>query len=207
MHNWRYWLQSFCNYGLYSSTAEVAGFLMCDLHVKGIVLYYWSSLRCVKCCILIYYMRLKFPHTAVALLVLESDGACTSLNGHCARKSAVLVLDWCYKARGDREQNLWRFWLPAGCIKQWCDRASVFGCLSNKCLKAEQWSSDLAVSRTLTKHSDIQSENTRFKTLSLSPLTTVHIDLADSSVLHLLILRSLSILSGCPIINTQLQPR
>jgi len=28
----------------------------------------------------------------VVLLVLESDGACTGLNGHCARKCAVLVL-------------------------------------------------------------------------------------------------------------------
>jgi len=54
----------------------------------------------------IYYRGLKFPHTAVVLLVLESYGACTSLSGHPARKSAVLVLICCYKARGDREQDL-----------------------------------------------------------------------------------------------------
>ena len=42
----------------------------------------------------------------MALLVLESDGACTGLNGHCGRKSAVLVLVCCYKARGAREQDL-----------------------------------------------------------------------------------------------------
>jgi hypothetical protein len=94
------------------------------------------------------------------------------------------------------------YWLPAGFIRQWCDRASVYVCLSNKRLKAEQWSSDLSLSCTLTKHCDIQNENTGFKTSSLSPLTTIHIDLADSSVLPLLFLRSLSILSGCPITNT-----
>jgi len=74
-------------------------------------------------------------------------------------------------------------------------------CLSNKCLKVEQWSSDLAVSCTLTKHCDIQSENTKFKTLRLSPLNRIRIDVADSCVLPLVFLRSLSILSGCPIIN------
>ena len=176
MHNWRYWQQRFCNYGLYSSTAEVSGFLVYQLHIKGIVLCYWGSLRCVKIWIVIYCRGLKFPHTAVVLLVLESDGACTGLNGHCARKSAVLVLVWCYKARGDREQDLWRYWLPAGCNKQWSDRASGCGWSSNRCLKVEKWSSGIAVSRTLTKHCDIQRENTSFKTLSLSALTTIHID-------------------------------
>jgi hypothetical protein len=54
----------------------------------------------------IYYRGLKLPHRAVVVLVLESDGACTGLNGHCARKSAVLVLVCCYKASSDREQYL-----------------------------------------------------------------------------------------------------
>ena len=45
---------------------------------------------------MICYRGLKFPQRAVVLLVLESDGACTILNGHSARKSAVLVLvQWC----------------------------------------------------------------------------------------------------------------
>jgi hypothetical protein len=137
----------------------------------------------------------------VVVLVLESDGACTSLNGHCARKSAGLVLVCYYKARGDREQYLWRYWLSEGCIKQRCDRASGYGCFSSKCLRGEQWSIDLAVSHNLAKHSDIQSGNTRFKMLWLSPLTGIPIDVADSCVLPLLFLRSLSILSGCPVIN------
>jgi len=34
----------------------------------------------------------KFPHRAAVLIVLESDGACTGLNGRSARTSAVLVL-------------------------------------------------------------------------------------------------------------------
>ena len=70
--------------------------------------------------------------------MLESDGACTGLNGHCARKTRMLVLVCCYKARGDREQDLQSYRLPEGCIKKWCDRASGYGCLSNKCLKGEQ---------------------------------------------------------------------
>jgi len=42
---------------------------------------------------------LNFPHGALVLLVLESDGACTSLNGHSARKNTVLILEWCYKPK------------------------------------------------------------------------------------------------------------
>ena len=41
---------------------------------------------------MIYYKGLKFPRRSLVVLVLESDGAYTSLNGHSARKSAVLVL-------------------------------------------------------------------------------------------------------------------
>ena len=93
------------------------GFLVYQHHITGIVLYYGSSLRCIKIWIVIYYRGLKFPHRAAILLVLESDCACTGLNGHCARKTEVLVLVFCYKARGDREQDLWRYWLPEGCIK------------------------------------------------------------------------------------------
>jgi hypothetical protein len=49
--------------------------------------------------------------------------------------------------------------------------------------------------------SDIQSENTRFDTLWLSPLTRISINVADSSLLYLLFLMSLSIFSGRSIIN------
>ena len=55
--------------------------------------------RCIKIWIVIYYRGLKFLHRAVVLLVLESDGACTGLNGHSGRKIAVLVLVWCCRAR------------------------------------------------------------------------------------------------------------
>jgi hypothetical protein len=49
-------------------------------------------LRCIKSSIVIFYRGLKFPQRAVILVVLESDAACISLNGHSARKCAVLVL-------------------------------------------------------------------------------------------------------------------
>ena len=56
--------------------------------------------------------------------------------------------------------------------------------------------------RWLTVQScDIQSENTIFKTLLLSALPTIYIDVADCCVLPLVFLRSLCILSGCRIIN------
>jgi len=45
------------------------------------------------------------------------------------------------------------------------DRAAGYVCLSNKCLKGEQQCSDVAVSHTLAKHCDIQSENTILKPL------------------------------------------
>jgi hypothetical protein len=54
----------------------------------------------------ICYGELRFLHRAVVLLVLERDAACSFLNGYSARKSAVLVLELCYKVKGDREQDL-----------------------------------------------------------------------------------------------------
>jgi len=43
---------------------------------------------------------------AVVFFALDSDAACTSLNGHCARKSVFLVLVLFHQATGDREQDL-----------------------------------------------------------------------------------------------------
>ena len=165
---------------------------MYQLHIKGIVLYFWCSLRCIENEYVIYYRGLKFPHRAVVLLPLENDDACTSFNGHSIRKIKVLVLVWCYKARGDREHDLWRYWVSEGCIKQWCDKPSLYGSVSKKCEQWEQWSSDLALSCTLAKLSDIHSENTRFETLCFTPLTSICIDTAVRSLLSLLFLRSLS---------------
>jgi len=70
-----------------------------------------------------------------------------------------------------------------------------------KCEQGKQWSSDLAVSHIQFKVSDTKSENTGFETYWLSPLTRIHIDLADSSLLTLMFPKSLSIWSGCPIFN------
>jgi len=112
----------------------------------------------------IYYRGLKFPQKAAVILLLERDAACTSLNGHSAGKSAVLVLVWCCKSTVDREQSSWRYWPPEGCNKKWYDKRTVHGCLCKK------WSSDVFVSCNLAKHSDIQSENTRFEMLWFSLL-------------------------------------
>jgi len=84
---------------------------------------------------------------------------------------------------------------------KWYDKPVGDVCHSKKCGLGEQWSSDIAVSCSLTKHPDIQSEDTRFEMLLLSPLTTISVDVADSSLLRLLFLWSLNILTGCAIIN------
>jgi hypothetical protein len=143
----------------------IIGFLPYQLHVKGIVLYFWHFVRCFKIWIVTCYRGLKFPHRAVVLLLLERDTAYTSLTGHSVSKSAVLVVAWCYKARGDREQDMWRYWLPECCIKQWYDKPMVDGCLCKKCELGEQWTIVIAVSGTLAKHCNMQCENTRYETL------------------------------------------
>ena len=73
--------------------------------------------------------------------------------------------------------------------------------LCKKCGLWEQWNSDIAVSLTLAKLSNIQSDNTGLETLLCTPLTTIHIDLPDSSLLTLLFLKSLIFLSCCPTVN------
>ena len=173
----------------------------CELHIKVTILYDWYSLRCNKICIVICYRGLKFPQKALVFLLLDGDAACTSLNGHSAWKCSVLVLVWCCKSTGDKEQCLWRYWPPEGCNKKWYDKPTHYGCFSKKCWLGEQWSSDISVFWNVSKQSNIQSENTRFETLWFSPLTRISIYVVDSSLLCLLFLRSLSILWGCPIIN------
>jgi len=200
MHTGRYRNQSFWNWGLFSSSAEVSGLLKYEFHMKGTVLCFWSSLRYIKCWIVIYYRGLKFPQKAMVLLLLESDAACTCLNGHSAGKSAVLVLEQCYKAVCDGEQVFWRYWLPEPCISKWYGKQKSDDCLCKTFWLGEQRSSDIAVSCNLAKQSDIRSENTRFETW-FSPLTRISINVADISLFHLLFLMSLNILSGCRIIN------
>jgi len=99
------------------------------------------------------------------LLALETDAACTSWSGYSAR-SVLLVLVWCYKARVDREQYLWRYWLTEGCIKQCYDKPMGDGYLCKKCGLGEEWRIDIAVSGTLAKCSDVQYGNSRFRNIS-----------------------------------------
>ena len=109
----------------------------------------------------------------------------------CKRNWSI-VFSMILQSQGDREQDLWRYRLSEGCIKQRFDKRSGYVCLSKKCELWEQWSSNLAVYCALTKLSDIQSGNTVFETYWLSPLTSISSDAADSSLLSLLFLRSLS---------------
>ena len=74
--------------------------------LKELYCVYEAPLDVLKFDFVIYCRGLKFPHRAVVLLVLESDGACTGLNVYSGRKTEVLVSVCCYKARGDREQEL-----------------------------------------------------------------------------------------------------
>ena len=99
---------------------------------------------------------LKFPHRAVVLLVLESDGACTGLSGRSARTSAVLVSVWCYTARGEREEDLQRYKPPESCIKKWYDKPSGYGCCSKKCEQGNNETMTLLYLVPCLKHSDIQ---------------------------------------------------
>ena len=143
MHIWRCWHQSFWNWGLLPSSAEVSGFFKFELHSKGTVLCFWSSLRCIKILISIYCRGFKFPYRAVFLLPLDS-----------------IIL---YKATGDSEQDLQRYWPPECCIYQWSDKPTGYGCLYKKCGLWQQQRSDITVSRTLAKHSNIKSDNTRLR--------------------------------------------
>ena len=117
------------------------------------------------------------------------------LNFFLFGEGEVLVLDWCYKAVGNGEQVFLKL-LSVLCITKRYDKPKSDNCLCRKFWLGEQWSSDIAVSCNLAKHSNIWSENTRFETLWFSPLTRISINIAGSSLLHLLLLTSLNILSG-----------
>ena len=100
-----------------------------------------------------FYCRgLRFPQIAVVHLLLEGGAACTSLNGHSARKCAVLVSVWCCKCTGDREQSLWRYWSPEGCINKWYDKPKCYGCLCKECGPWLKWSSGFLYLVTWPSH-------------------------------------------------------
>ena len=101
----------------------------------------------------------------MVLLALESDFACTSLSGHSARKCSVLDLVCCYKLPGDGEQDLWRYWPPEHCIKQGYDKSMGDYCPARSGLR-EEWSSDISVSCTPPKSSNVQYGNTKFSKIS-----------------------------------------
>jgi len=76
------------------------------------------------------------------LLVLEIDATYTSFIGHCARKSALLVLVRCCKARSDREHDLWRNWQPEAALSSGMSSIQVM----NVSARSMSWGSNEAVS-------------------------------------------------------------
>jgi len=102
------------------------GIFKYELHLKGILLYVCSCVRCIKNWIVVCYRGNIYPQKTAFLLLLESDAAGTSLSGHLSR---VLFLMWRCKCTGDREQHLWSYWSPEGCIKKWHEKAKGCGCL------------------------------------------------------------------------------
>ena len=178
--------------GIFSSAAEKQELFKCELHIKGTVLYVWSCRRCIKNWIVVCYRGSKYPQKTAFILLLESDVAGTSLSGHL---SAVLFLMWCCKSTGDREQHLWSYWSPEGCIKKWYGKTKCYSCLYKKC---GLWLCCISYLGQAVRHKECKL---RFETFCFSPLTRVSINVADSSELYLLFLISLRILSGWPIIN------
>jgi len=106
--------------------------------------------------ILKYSNALKASLSANAFHILCSQPTIAFGLQHTVQEIAVLVLVWLYKARVDREQDLWRYWLPECTIKQWYNKPTGDGCLRKNCGLGEEWSIDIAVSHTLAKCSDMQ---------------------------------------------------
>jgi len=198
MRTGRYWHQSFWNYGLFSSPAEVPGFFQHQVHVKEIVCIPEAPLDVLKFELWFVIANL-LPQKAMILLALENDDAYTSLIGHSATKSALLVLLWCHKATGDREQDVWRYWLPECCFKQCCDKLRLMVAST----RSVGWGSNETVTSCISYLIQVcwcaVWKHMVQKHFWSMPLTRIYIGVADSSVLPLLLLRSLSILSGCHI--------
>jgi len=113
------------------------------------------------------------------------------------KKSAVLVLVWCYKARCDREQDLWSYWLTEGCIKHWCDKPSGYGFVSKKYEQGEHVAVTFLYLVPCSSCLTYIVKKTRFETLCSTPLTGICSDTAVRSLLAFLFHRSLS----SPVIN------
>ena len=138
IHTGRYCHQSFCNWGLFSSSPEVSGYLEYYLHNERTALYFWCFLSSCKCSIVIYCRGLIFPQGAVVLLLLESDAACTSLNGHCAGKKCIFGFKMMLQSHRWWRTVFFRYWRSELCITKWYDMPSGYGCLSKKCWLREQ---------------------------------------------------------------------
>ena len=115
----------------------------------------------------------------------------------------LLFIVWCFKARGDKEHDLWRHWSPEGCIKQWYDKPE--GMVASA--RSVSWGSNDAVSLlylvTWPSAGTYRVKTQDLKHSWFTPLMIFFVHTADNSLLHLLFLSSVSILSGSPVINTR----
>ena len=121
--------QELLELGVFSLTAEISGFLRYQLQVEGIVLYFWSSLDLLKVELWFVIGEFKFPQRTMVLLALESDAAYNQVKWLLCKKKYSVCLVWCYKTRGNREQDLRSYWQPEGCLKQWYDKTTGDVCL------------------------------------------------------------------------------
>jgi hypothetical protein len=108
----------------------------------------------------------------------------------CKKKCSVLL--WCYIAPVDREQDLWRYWLPEGCIKQWYDKPTGGGCLQEVWAGGgmKQW--HCCILYIFQVPICIVCKHKVQKHFWSTPLTRISIAVADISLLPLLLFSSLS---------------
>jgi hypothetical protein len=113
----------------------------------------------------------------------------------------VLVLVWSYKGSGDREQYLWRYWLPERYIKQWHDKPTGDGWLQEVWAGGAMKQCHCCISYLGQVLWCAVGKQKFWGYYWFTPLTTLSIQTADNCLLPLLFFRCLTILSGCHIFN------
>jgi len=162
----RYQHQSYWNDRLFSSNAEVSGYLEYQLHIKGTELNFWSSLRYIKIWIVFCYRGIKFPPQSSGSVCAREWWCMYQFKWPLCKEKYGVNFGMRLQAKCDKEQDLCRYWLPEHYIKQLYDKPTGDGYLSKKCGLGEEWRSDIAVSRTLSKCPYVQYANTRCRNIS-----------------------------------------
>jgi hypothetical protein len=136
---------------------------------------------------------------AVVFFELHSDAECTSLNGHCARESAVFVLVLFHQATGDREQYLWMYWHFKAALSSGLTVSRWWLLLQEVWAGGGMKNWHCCISYLVQVHWCAVCKH-KFPIL-IHTTDQLSIHTADNCLLPLLFLRSLSILSCSPIIN------